>query len=76
MDRTHVAMSVTRQVRAELHSEFNASFDRTVDKVSCSLLARLDDAKNDVDTVIRELLHVSMRTGAFEKDVDEKHDML
>lgn len=64
------------QLRAELHSEFSASVDNAVDRVSQSFLSRLDEVKNDVDTVKSELKHIEVRADALEKDADEKIDML
>lgn len=76
IERTDFAASVIRQLRAELHSEFNASLDRAVDRVSCSLLERLNEVKDDVDEAKKAIAHTSNRQDALEKDFDEKYDML
>lgn len=76
IERTDFATSVMRQLRAELHSEFDASFDRAVDKVTCNLVERLNETKHDADAVKHELVRVSARADALEKDVDRKYELL
>lgn len=76
VERADFANSVMRQIRAELQSEFTASLDRAVDRISCNLLAKLEEVQSDVETVKTDIKAVATRVDERDREVDERLEVL